>query len=132
MTGINLLAHLLKLLLANVIRFLVTRHLIRQSTLERQGFLIHILTPGKNARGDPAVVRRCNDSQIVSFTHRQHGVPQILGVLGGFLQIDLVAFLAGETGLGNDYIMTRHLAFHQPVKRNVFHPFPEQIRHQRL
>ncbi len=129
-TGVQLLTDLLKLLLADVIGLLVARHLVGQVALERQGFLIHILAPGQNARSNPAMVGGRYDPQVVGLARGKHGIPEVLGVFGRILEVNLVPLLSGKAGLGHDHVVAGHLAFHQAVVGNVPDGVAKQVRHQ--
>ena len=82
----------------------------------------------------PAATRRwCagrDHLQLVRLAGLEDGVPHVLGVQGGVAQVDLVALLTGEPGLGDDHRAAGHGAFHQPVGGQLGQLGAEQVDHQ--
>jgi len=65
-------------------------------------------------------------------TGLEDGVPHVLGMQGGIAQVDLIAPLTAEPGLGNHHGVARDFAFVQTVGRDLSDTRPEQVDHQRL
>ena len=68
-----------------------------------------------------------DDLEVVRRTGFQHGVPHILGVLRRILEVDLVALLTGESGLGDDDVAAADLGFHESVARQCASLLSDEI-----
>ena len=71
-----------------------------------------------------------DDAEVVRLPGLQHRRPHLLGVQGGVAQVDLVALLAGEPGLGHHDREPGDLSLHQPVGGQAGDLGTEQVGHQ--
>ena len=98
--------------------------------MKRQCFLIQVLAPGEDPRGDAPVVRGSNDHKVVRATGIQHSIPHVLGIERRIPQINLITLLTGKSSLRNDHIAPANLSFHEPVVGNVANFLAKEVHHE--